>query len=200
MNASSSTGWRSRMPLRAEADQRIQAGGDRIVAVALVRHGEMVLLPRLIEKRRQAMVEDIEEVEHASGLCARIRPADQLRYVIGQRAQRPDQPHEIDVHRGAGVGLLRQRLNGAGGKMQNGVGAEAHHFALGMAVAPHRRPLRAASQPSTRTDWKKSNEYGSAKSAFGALSASATSGFSVPLAGAIVSELSFVVASVQPVD
>ena len=87
------------------------------------------------------MVEDVEKLQQGAVFGANSA-GDQLGHVIGKRAQRADQAHEIDGHRRAGAFPFGQRMNGTGGEMQDGVGSEAHHFRLRMAVASHRHAVR----------------------------------------------------------
>ncbi len=92
-------------PARAEADQREEAVDEGIVTAALVHHGEAVLLPGAVEKRQEAVVEEVEELPERVILVA--DPLDQeLGVRDGKNAERPGRSSDRDDDLGGTVGIV----------------------------------------------------------------------------------------------
>ena len=88
------------------------------------------------------MLENVQEV--AERAVAHPRPfGDEQREMIGEHAQRTDQPHEVDDH--AGGAILRQvhDVELARGERDHGTGGEVHDFRRRIAEAPDAPPLGA---------------------------------------------------------
>ena len=114
--------------------------GHGVPAVALEGGRKVVLLPGAVEEGNEAVLEDVQEV--AQRPVAHPCPlGDELRVVIGQHAERADQPHEVDHH---AAGAAPRQLHGvdlARGEGDDGAGGEVHDLRRRVAEATDGSPL-----------------------------------------------------------
>src|SRR5262249_49030359 len=115
---------------RAETGEREERKRHRVVHAERVTDRQAVLRPSAIEQRRDAGVEEVEEV--AEGRILEVEPVlNGDRVEPRQYAQRTGEPDEVDQHLPLGrVGI--ERLDRTGRKRERRISAEAYHFTRGL--------------------------------------------------------------------
>ena len=166
---------------QAEPYEIQQVLGDAVAAVALVGDGEAMLLPRPIEQGDDAVLEDVQKTLQCPVACSEPL-GHQQGVVVGQDAQRADQPHEVDQQpRRPAVGQL-EVLDLARRTCDGGIGREVRDLVRGSAESPHPRPLGV--EALEETDRLEKVEGGRvARQLRGELGRAYTSGFHPALAG-----------------
>src|SRR5690606_31666954 len=98
-----------------------------IVCAILARDRELMLAPRLIEERDDAMMEQVQEIAQRAIALAQTILHEQ-RVCMRQHALRPREAEEVDAHAGRRVLADIELLDLAGRKRQARGRSEAHHF------------------------------------------------------------------------
>src|SRR5580698_156394 len=101
--------------------------GEAIAFAAFIGNGKTIFFPSLVEKRKYAVMKEVEKI--AKSLITRAQARQNQRGVeMRERALRARDAHEVDRERRRLSFRPINRLNFAGGKRERGIRAKTRDF------------------------------------------------------------------------